>query len=302
MNHNNLHLYFKDLQCLKNEQQEEFEQIVEKYPYFTAARTILLKIYQLKGNTNAFEKALAKTAVASNNRDRLQEWVNLNTDHKPQTEPQLNQNPSPNPQIQTPKNNQFEPIVSKIEVPLPFKGKDIQDLEPYAIDKETIYQSKQNLLAKNDFFADPTPIEPFENTEKHYSLLEWLKIISTKNHNNEDTKTQKNNQIPDRELDELDKLIMQSAAKPSDYFAEAMNKQTDFEAIKSFTINQFKNPNQHQNQTDSQPVTETMAQIYASKGRFAEAIDVYQKLSLKMPEKSRYFATKIENLQNNPIK
>ena len=45
-------------------------------------------------------------------------------------------------------------------------------------------------------------------------------------------------------------------------------------------------------------LTETLAQIYLKQGFVQKAIDVYTKLSLKYPEKSAYFASKITELNN----
>lgn len=49
-------------------------------------------------------------------------------------------------------------------------------------------------------------------------------------------------------------------------------------------------------------ITETLARIYAKQGNTVKAVRAYQKLSLKFPEKTAYFAALIEELKRTPNK
>ncbi|MEM6724279.1 MAG: hypothetical protein AAF598_09590 [Bacteroidota bacterium] len=51
-------------------------------------------------------------------------------------------------------------------------------------------------------------------------------------------------------------------------------------------------------EAESAPLTETLAKILSAQGNKTQAIEVYQKLSLKFPEKSGYFAALIKELEN----
>ena len=53
-------------------------------------------------------------------------------------------------------------------------------------------------------------------------------------------------------------------------------------------------------QDNDEFITETLAKIYIKQGNISKGIRAYQKLSLKFPEKSSYFAALIEELKRTP--
>jgi len=106
------------------------------------------------------------------------------------------------------------------------------------------------------------------------------------------------------------KLVHTYLSRPEDKEKNS-KKQEQAELIEKFItanprIEQVRDKSEYPVEDISKPyteeqggfITETLAKIYINQGYYSKAIDIYEKLSLKFPEKSSYFATQIEKVKS----
>ena len=247
---------------LKDEAVKEVEQLVADYPYFAIGQTLLTIAYQ-NTNDNRYESQLKRTATLVPNRDKLRLFT-LIARHRLESEPEI----PALPDEMAPADN----VPSKTD-PAEQNSNIIRE-KVFIIPEIDLSGSQEELSAEMALLD-----------EKRKSLDELKAIIANRLKEIEDEKHRKEAEQPKtkklsrKEL--IDKFILEnpSISRPKAEFynpiSVAQNSIIDQENI----------------------VSETLAKIYEKQGYLDKAISIYEKLSLKYPEKSRYFAAQIEQIE-----
>ena len=257
---------------LKGDGVRDVEQLVADYPYFAIGQTLLAIAYQ-NTDDERYDSQLKHTAALMPNRDKLRLFT-LIARHRWESEPEVPALPdefTPEEEAK-PSDNVFSNIES-------IETKEEQNT---GIIREKVFIIPEiNLSGSHEeLSAEMALLE-----EKRKSLDELKAIIANRLKEIEAEKQKKETEQPKpkklsrKEL--IDKFILEnpSISRPKAEFynpiSVAQNSIIDQENI----------------------VSETLGKIYEKQGYIEKAISIYEKLCLKYPEKSRYFAAQIERLK-----
>ena len=257
---------------LKGEAVKEMEQLVTDYPYFGISQTLLAIAYQNNAD-DRYESQLKRTAALMPNRDKLRLFT-LIARHRWESEPEVPALPdefTPEEEA-TPSDNVFSNIES-------IETKEEQNT---GIIREKVFIIPEiNLSGSHEELSAEMALLD----EKRKSLDELKTIIANRlkeleaEKQKKETEQSKPKKLSRKEL--IDKFILEnpSISRPKAEFynpiSVAQNSIIDQENI----------------------VSETLGKIYEKQGYIEKAISIYEKLCLKYPEKSRYFAAQIERLK-----
>ena len=256
---------------LKGDAIKEVEQLVAAYPYFNIGHALLAVAYQ-NTDDSRYREQLQRTAALMPNREKLRLFT-LIARHRLESKPEL----PVLPDEYKPTGNVFsniESIDAKEE-----QGNGIIREKVFIIPEINLSGSHEELSAEMALLE-----------EKRKSLDELKAIIADRLKELEEEKKRKEKEQPKpkklsrKEL--IDKFILEnpSISRPKAEFynpiSVAQNSIIDQENI----------------------VSETLAKIYEKQGYLEKAMSIYEKLGLKYPEKSRYFAAQIERIKENQKK
>jgi len=279
--------YMDRPETLKGDAVAAMERLVDAHPYFNIAQTLLSVAYRNVGD-DRYESQLKVAASMAPNRGRLRLY-SLMAYRRFVSQPMTSDLPDEFAQEETPSadvNNDTIPEVSS----------EIQQEVVNEIQQETTNETTNGSIIREKMFIIPEidlsgtqeelTAEIALLEEKRKTLDELKAIIANRLKEIELEKQKGDAAEPHKSLSKkelIDKFIAEnpSISKPKVEFFNpitvAQNSVMDQENI----------------------VSETLAKIYENQGYKDKAISIYQKLSLKYPEKSAYFAAQIERIKND---
>jgi len=288
--------------CLENENNlsddniKSLEKIIEKFPYFQVARTLHLSGL-IKTKSTDMQACMLKTSAFAP--DRLNLFFLLNP-----IEPiQIKENEDKQ-QERVSSEPKKEIITIEDEVTFTIDEDDksaAQDFAPLDNEADLIStsESDEELLelgeprsghkTDEETFIDPQlytleiPNEFLDQNTFGVKTADKEEAVDEKTEPIENNKTEEKNH-PDKLIETF--IETNPRIVPRQRMTEIPKEQDDI------SLESVKEP--------EDVLSEPLAQIYASQGLNKKAIAIYEKLSLKFPEKRAYFAGQIEKLKNKP--
>jgi hypothetical protein len=241
---------------------EFLKELTDRHPYFSPAQFFLLE--KMKDDSAAFEKQAVKTNILFNN----PHWLNFQLKETGSIEDEVineSQATSLDKPLQ-PETIEVDDLPDNTDAPDPNNFRPEKEIEPMHIELK-MPDTKANLseamlfepMHMVDYFASQG-IKLSEDVQSGDKLGKQLKSFT------EWLKTMK-------------KVHVENEAE------NPAKTDTNVQAL-------AENSN-----TETEVLTESMAEVFARQGKMAKASEVYQKLSLLNPAKSTYFAAKLENLK-----
>ena len=289
----------------------EVYELIDMFPYFQSAHMLLLK--GLKDNDDIkFSRQLHNSAVHIADREVLYYLLKTDKKDEPEQEKSIAAEPEPDNQTNTGSSTETQQTVIESAKNSEFLISEIEKDSGEPGSEEQVESSSEG-TGHNVLMSESS-----ENIDSSSVIL-----IMDENEQGDEEKIffmDPGFSVSDKEdLLELDtdyKSIEPATAESgntevvSETGRQGSRKQLQTELIDKFIIanpriEPVKDKSSHHQEDLSKPyieerggfVTETLARIYINQGYYSRAIDIYEKLSLKFPEKSSYFAAQIEKVK-----
>lgn len=276
---------------------------VRRFPYFHAGWMLLAKGLNVTGSVH-FSSELKKASVHVWDRGALY-WLINGKDYNKKSAPVITPKPkpevapAPHPQkVETQEHPQPEQAHADVAEDVPAQST-VTPAGPQPKPKAEVFTPVQPVAAdyfpgvsdELDFEKPSSPSDTytlvdfddhFRRPAERYTFADWLDYVSERQTIKDEEAMQdrhaKQNNLIDRFLSEPVERITPSATKPI--------SQSEAKKIEERSTSE-----------NDGVLTETLASIYLKQKQYERAINIFKKLSLKNPEKSSYFATRITEIE-----
>ena len=255
--------------AINEKQTMALEIIIQQFPYFQCVKALHLKgLYNQESFRYNYE--LKKTAAHTNDRSVLFDFITSTT---------FNTLQKNNIEIQEEIINTITVIDSEVvsNESLNQENEFVLEIETEEITNKEIEETSHTLETKLEIGK---PLE-FNQNETH-SFQEWLQLtkFSPIKRENEEEKDNKE----EEKLKKIDII---------DRFIELNPKISPVKETTATPLNISKS-----SEEPTHLMTETLAKIYLEQKKYQKAIQAYEILILKYPEKSSFFANRIKDIKN----
>lgn len=279
---------------------ERLKKLVNQYPYFATARILLAKKNQMTGSDD-YKQSLEMAATATSDRVSLYHFM----EDEPDEVLDLHASNTGIEESIEPPDASINPVViedkkdEKISAPKKHipktqkKSKAIELKEPEVIPPVGI----EPIDIKTENPEDEPEVEDTFSFDAPHSFSEWLNKFNSGAKPNAGVFHRKSEeQVDETPIFDLgastEAALLLEASRMEEHVFEK-NEYTENDErlieIEEKAIDSLR--------ADANMLSETLAAILANQGKTARAIEIYEKLSLTYPEKSSYFAAKIEKIR-----
>jgi hypothetical protein len=309
--------YLNDPTLLNTQTVRELSIMVEEFPYFQVARMLLARnLYNIQ--SEAYPLSLRLAAAYAGDRKKLKSLIEGNGNPEiSYTTPEIELHP--NPQTETSKiesgnespGEHLETIENKEEISnealtetpaAQFENIDSSEISDLKIKDATSVTENDSskidgkaTLTDKDVIEIPVEIQNQQPSDKiHNPLIDniFMRLSEVPITESEELYT---------DLSDADSETNEIADKKVTARNELVERFIREEPRISAPKHEFFNPEEIARQSSNLPddmVSETLAKIYEQQGLNAMAIKIYEKLMLLIPEKSSYFAARINEITN----
>jgi hypothetical protein len=289
----------------------EVKELLDLFPWFNSAHLLLLKGLHNTGDIK-FENQLKQSSIYIADREVLYYMLKKEAPHSEPAAPKVANEPFIQPEqiadqqidnqqvvIETGRNS--TEIIQELEKMSVFSGEAVNDAVSDPVHtKETVLVTAESdtdesasvvlVIDDGDTHIEETVIfmDPSINTSGQPELLEL---------DEGEFELTPENVLPESAQPVSDHLPEERKKVQSELIDKFIQANPRIEPVRDKTDRPVNDLSQPFNEPKGELVTETLARIYISQGYYSRAIDIYEKLSLKYPEKSSYFATQIQKVK-----